>query len=148
MIHLTLQESESIEMLHPEFKTLFDFVKNNDLYNTETGRIELNGNVLYINNINPEMLSMKEQILEAHINYIDIHIPLDKTELIGWKPTDKCTDVISAYKPEDDFMLFADKPTKYKVVNPGEFLIVYPEDAHAPIVGEGKIRKLIAKVRI
>jgi len=25
---------------------------------------------------------------------------------------------------------------------------VYPEDAHGPLIGEGKIRKLIAKVKL
>ena len=36
----------------------------------------------------------------------------------------------------------------YVTVRPGEFLIVYPEDAHAPIIGRGKLRKLIAKVKL
>ena len=31
---------------------------------------------------------------------------------------------------------------------PGQFAIVYPEDPHAPAVGTGKIRKLIAKVAL
>ena len=31
---------------------------------------------------------------------------------------------------------------------PNDFLIVFPEDAHAPIIGSGKIRKVIAKVML
>ena len=33
-------------------------------------------------------------------------------------------------------------------MQPGEFAIVYPEDPHAPVIGEGKIRKLIGKVKL
>ena len=36
----------------------------------------------------------------------------------------------------------------YLTIRPGEFVIVWPEDAHAPIIGEGTLRKLIAKVLI
>jgi beta-galactosidase beta subunit len=30
----------------------------------------------------------------------------------------------------------------------GEFCIVYPEDPHAPAISNGKIRKLIGKVKV
>ena len=32
-------------------------------------------------------------------------------------------------------------------LSPGEFVIFFPEDAHAPCIGEGVIRKMVAKVR-
>ncbi|MBQ2362542.1 MAG: YhcH/YjgK/YiaL family protein, partial [Bacteroidaceae bacterium] len=41
-----------------------------------------------------------------------------------------------------------DSQVCWQQVRVGEFLLVYPEDAHAPLVGEGKQRKLIIKVRI
>ncbi len=34
------------------------------------------------------------------------------------------------------------------MLRPGQFCIVYPEDAHAPMIGEGTERKLICKVRL
>ncbi|MEI8271969.1 MAG: YhcH/YjgK/YiaL family protein, partial [Paludibacter sp.] len=46
------------------------------------------------------------------------------------------------------YMLYNDKPTCYLTIELGEFFIVYPEDAHAPLIGKGNIRKLIAKVKI
>ena len=137
MIYTTLSQSERIESLHPKFKELFDFVKNNDLLNRETGRIELDGDALFINNVNPQMMKADEQVLEVHRQYIDVHLPLDD-----------CINVKSNYDSKDDYALFSDSPTNFVTVRPGEFLIVYPEDAHAPIIGEGKLRKLIAKVRL
>ena len=148
MIYTTLSQSERIESLHPRFKELFDFVKNNDLLNRETGRIELDGDALFINNVNPQMMKADEQVLEVHRQYIDVQFPLDNAEIIGVKPLDDCTNVKSNYDSKDDYALFSDSPTNFVTVRPGEFLIVYPEDAHAPIIGEGKLRKLIAKVRL
>lgn len=148
MILSTLENSERIEGLHPKFKELFDFVKNNDLLLQETKRIVLDGDILFINNVNPDLMTADAQVLEMHCDYIDVHIPLDKTEIVAWKPTADCHDIKATYNKTDDYALFTDKPSNYITVLPGEFLIVYPEDAHGPLIGEGKIRKLIAKVKL
>ncbi|MHB9054765.1 MAG: YhcH/YjgK/YiaL family protein [Paludibacteraceae bacterium] len=148
MIYTTLSQSERIESLHPKFKKLFDFIKSNDLLNRETGRIELDGESLFINNVNSQMIKAEEQVLEVHRQYIDVHIPLDKAEIIGISPLENCHTEKSPYNEEQDYALYSDAPTNFVTVRPGEFLIVYPEDAHAPVIGEGKLRKLIAKVKL
>ncbi len=53
-----------------------------------------------------------------------------------------------AYQKENDCALYSDAPTSFVDLRPGQFAIMYPEDPHAPVIGEGKIRKLIAKVKI
>lgn len=148
MIHSSLKYSSRIETLHPSFKILFDYIKNNDLLNRETGRIELDEDRLYINIIETELIAPGTEILEMHKEYLDIHIPLDTSEIIGWKQTDKCNEINTDYDAEKDYMLYNDKPTYYLTIEPDEFFIVYPEDAHAPLIGKGNIRKLIAKVKI
>ncbi|EJW99433.1 hypothetical protein EVA_12465 [gut metagenome] len=85
MIVSNLQNSQRIEGLHPLFKTLFDYVKSHDLLHSELGRIELCGNDLFINNVNPQCVPSNEQMLELHHDYIDIHILLEGFETIGWK---------------------------------------------------------------
>ena len=45
-------------------------------------------------------------------------------------------------------MLYADRPSTYVTLSPGQWLMAWPEDAHAPVIGNGRIRKLIAKVRL
>ena len=148
MILSTLENSTRIEGLHPRFKELFDFVKSNDLLHQELKRIVLDGDALFINNVNPDLMPADAQVLEVHRDYIDVHIPLDETEIIAWKPTIDCLNVKASYNETEDCALFTDKPSNYITVKLGEFLIVYPEDAHGPLIGEGKIRKLIAKVKL
>ena len=115
MIVSRLENSSRIESLHPLFKQLFDYVKTHDLLNAPLGRIELDGDNLFINNVNPECVPADKQVLEMHRDYIDVHILLT---------------------------------TLFATLQPGEFAIVYPEDPHAPVIGEGKIRKLIGKVKL
>lgn len=148
MIVSNLQNSQRVEGLHPLFKTLFDYVKTHDLLHAELGRIEIEGDNLFINNVNPECASSGKQVLELHRDYIDIHILLEGTERIGWKAIEDLTDETKPYEKEGDCALYADTPTVFVDLLPGQFMIVYPEDPHAPVIGEGKIRKLIAKVKL
>ena len=50
MILTTLNDSQRIEPLHPLFKTLFDYVKQHNLLDAPLGRIEIDGDNLFINN--------------------------------------------------------------------------------------------------
>ena len=148
MIVSNLQNSERIESLHPLFKKLFDYVKSHDLLHTPCGRIELEGDTLFINNVNSTCLTAEQQVLELHHAYIDVHILLEGQETIGWKAAEDLAQEIQPYRAETDCALYADKPTSYIRLQPGQFMIVFPEDPHAPIIGEGNIRKLIGKVKL
>ncbi len=148
MILSTLENSKQIESLHPKFKLLFDYIKKTDLLNRETGRIEIDGDNLFINNVCSDMIAAREQSLEAHRVYIDVHFPLDKTEIMAWKPLLKCTNIKSNYNENNDCELYSDIEENLITVMPGEFIIFFPEDAHGPLIGDGKIRKIIAKVKI
>ncbi|WP_025068773.1 YhcH/YjgK/YiaL family protein [Bacteroides gallinarum] len=148
MIVSNLQNSTRIEALHPLFSKLFDYVKRYDLLHTDCGRIELDGDNLFINNVNPTCIDEKEQVLEIHREYIDIHILLEGKERIGWKAEEELTEEKQSYQKDTDCALFTDRPTSFIDLIPDQFLIAFPEDAHAPVIGDGKIRKLIAKVRV
>lgn len=148
MILAHLTESARYEQLHPLFKTAFDFIKSNNLLKMETGRIELESNRLFINNIKANLIKKEKQALEIHKKYIDIHIPLDKTEIIGWKSLSDLNKPREKFDTEKDFALFDEPASNYIEVHPGEFLIVFPEDAHAPVIGEGVLRKLIVKIEL
>ena len=134
MIVSNLQNSQRVEGLHPLFKTLFDYVKTHDLFHAELGRIEIDGDNLFINNVNPECVARDKQVLELHRDYIDVHMLLK--------------DEVKPYEANGDCALYSDAPTTFVDLLPGQFMIVYPEDPHAPLIGQGKIRKLIAKVKL
>lgn len=148
MILTNLQNTARIEGLHPRFKMLFDYVKSHDILHMECGRIELDGDNLFINNVNPECMPAEKQVLEVHRDYIDVQILLEGRETMGWKALDDVSEEIKPYDPEGDCALYVDRPTSWLHLVPGQVAIFFPEDAHAPVIGEGKIRKMIAKVKI
>ena len=148
MIYGNIAYADRYASLHPLLPQLFAYVKSHDLLHTPMGKIVLNGDKLFINNVNPECLSEEKQVLEVHRRYIDVHILLEGKERVGWRNTDDCKELAHPYDEAGDFATFFDKPTTYIDMMPNDFLIVFPEDAHAPIIGSGKIRKAIAKVML
>ncbi len=148
MIVSNLKYSERVEVLHPRFKILFDFVKSNNLLDMPLGRVEVDGDNIFINNIEIDGLTREAQVLEMHESYIDIHILLRGEETIGWKSIDEIENYTKSYDSESECALSDDTPTSYTTLREGEFMIVFPEDPHAPAIADGKIRKLIAKVRL
>ncbi len=148
MIYGNIAYADRYASLHPLLPQLFAYVKSHDLLHTPMGKIVLDGDKLFINNVNPECLSEEKQVLEVHRRYIDVHILLEGKERVGWRNTDDCKELAHPYDEAGDFATFFDKPTTYIDMMPNDFLIVFPEDAHAPIIGSGKIRKAIAKVMV
>ena len=95
------------------------------------------------------MKAPEDQVLEVHRRYIDVHFPLTGEETMGWSPMSVLTtESVNPFNEEDDYAIYAEQAQSYHTIHPGEFAIVWPEDAHAPIIGKGTLRKLIAKVLI
>lgn len=148
MVISNLNDSKRIESLHPLFKAAFDYIKSHDLLNMPLGRIELDGNRLFINNAESELVEKDRQIIEVHRKYIDIHVPLDGVETIGWKSLADLSVVEKTYDANADFGTYSEQASAYVTLRPGQFLIAWPEDGHAPIIGEGTLRKAIVKIKM
>ena len=149
MIINSLSRSERTERLHPLFKKLFDYIRTHDLSQQPPGRIVLQGDDLFINLDQPQLRSRETQKLEVHRRYVDVHFPLSGAEEVGWRSLDTLPCESGAPVDEkNDFALYAAPATVYFTVHPGEFYVMFPEDAHAPIIGEGTLHKAIAKVRL
>lgn len=134
--------------LNPHFPKLIEYLANHNLLNEELGRIDVDGDNLFINNINPQCVPAEKQVLEMHREYIDVHILLSGSETIGWKPIEDIEVYSKEYCADGDCALSTDAPTCMVTMRPGDVVIVFPEDPHAPVIGGEKIRKCIAKVRL
>lgn len=142
----TLKDAERCFPLHPGLKTLFDFVAANDFDALPLGRIEIDGDNIYAVNVDNGSVSRERQPLEMHRKYIDVHIALEDGEEIGWKPLEEVRTYSQPHSPKGDCALSTDEADFYFPLRKGQFAIVFPEDPHAPAIGEGRIRKIIGKI--
>lgn len=146
MILDSIQNADRYTALHPLLKQAFDFLRTHDLASLPDGKITLDGEQLYISVATAEGKTTAP--LEAHQRYIDVQMPISTTETMGWRPTADCHNVQQNYDAERDIAFFADDYTTRLQVQPGQFVIFFPEDAHAPAMAQGLLKKLVVKILI
>ena len=146
MILDLVENSGRYESLNPRFKQAFDFLKTTDLATLPLGKIELDGNSLYVNVQEIEGKTSEVALMETHEQYIDIQVPISGTETMGWIARAKLKHISEAYNAEKDMTFYADKTTNLIRVQPSEFVIFFPEDGHQPGIVKGKLKKIIVKV--
>ena len=144
-----LNETARVEQMFPEMKAAFEWLRANYKTVHESGvtRVDL-PHGMWANVEMPAMKAIDEQVLEVHRNYIDIHVPVDGDEVMGWLPCHKLSSEVMPYSPERDSAFYDDAPLSHITLHPGEFAIMTPMDAHAPIIGTGTLRKICIKVPV
>jgi YhcH/YjgK/YiaL family protein len=148
LILSALSQSSRYAALHPLFQRAFDYIRDTDLYALAPGRYPIVGDDLFaIVELVPGKTKAVAR-LEAHRRYIDIQLVLEGDEQMGWKPLADCFNPVSEHSMEKDIRFFHDAPASWVAVPPDHFCIFFPEDAHAPLVASGMVRKVIFKVAV
>ncbi len=148
MVLDTLENSDKYISLHPNFAKAFEFIKSVNLETVEVGKYEIDGKDVHAAVMIKDGGPSETAKFEAHRNYIDIQVCPSGSEELGWKPLSKCVNIKDEYNPEKDVTFYADKPDMYFKMHAGQFAIFYPEDVHAPLIGEGQIKKLVVKIKL
>ncbi|MBI5437500.1 MAG: YhcH/YjgK/YiaL family protein [Nitrosomonadales bacterium] len=148
MILSTLSQSDLYAALHPLFPRAFEYIRNTDLLALAPGRYPIVGEQLFVIAENVAGRTREAAQLECHRKYIDIQLVLEGVDEMGWKALADCTQPVSDYSAEKDIRFFHDAPETWIAVPPGAFCIFFPEDAHAPLVSNGNIRKAIFKIAV
>ena len=150
MIIDSLQNAGKYESLHPLFAKAFDYLRTNHVATAEPYRADIDGDSLKIILAEKKGMTAAESVskFECHDKYIDIQVCLSGTELIGWKPRSECQVPKGEYNPEKDVRFYAETPDMFFTLRAGQFAIFFPEDVHAPMIGDDVIKKAVFKVKI
>jgi YhcH/YjgK/YiaL family protein len=149
MIIDTIKNAPKYISLHPLFAKAFDYINATDLTNQEDGKFEIaEGLKAIFSNAPGKTREGSVSKFECHNHHIDIQLCIHGKETIGWKPREQCNAENGAFNAEKDVQLYHEEPDTYFELTDGQFAIFFPEDVHAPMIGEGAIKKLVIKVRI
>ena len=149
MIIDTLNNASKYTSLNPLFAKAFDFINQNDVATLENGVIQIeDGLKVIVSTANGKTAEASLAKFECHDKNIDIQVCVNGLETIAWKPREKCESPNGDYNSEKDVRFFNYTPDMYFQLTDGQFGIFYPEDVHAPMIGEGEIKKLVFKVKI
>lgn len=145
MILARLEQSDRYLALHPDFPAAIAFLRGQPLADMSQGRIKIAGTMHAVVSRSPAR-QRSEARLEAHRKHIDIQFVISGVEEMGWKARGRCQRPHDQYDAEKDIEFFADVPESYVTVHPGEFVVFFPDDAHAPLIGTGTVHKVVIKV--
>lgn len=148
MILDTLTNADRYAALNKHFQHAFDFLRRTDLKTLAPGRYPIDGENIVAIVERVAGRSRDAAKLECHRKYIDIQLVLDGTDEMGWKPLCDCREPLADYHAEKDIQFFRDAPSSWIATPPGAYCIFFPEDAHAPLVATGEIRKVIVKIAV
>jgi YhcH/YjgK/YiaL family protein len=148
MIHDKIKNCERYSSLHPLFKTAFEHLLSNDIVNFSEGQYDIKGKELFAT-LSHEVFKPKDNYYhEAHKEYIDIQVALKGSFEMGLRFLDSCKDMRAEYNAEKDVEFYGDEPLSKINLSEGEFLILFPEDAHLPYPPKENLIKIIYKVKI
>ena len=114
--------------LNRSFQTVIDYLKANDLKSMEPGRYPIDGDNIFVNIQEGFGKTKDEAKVECHHEMI-----------------------VKGFDAVNDIGFFPDlTPLCYPVCQVGMFAIFFPQDGHAPMIGNTarKIKKAIFKVKI
>lgn len=148
MILAKLSEAERYTALHPLFARAIEYLRGTDLMALPPGKHTIEGDEMFVIVEACAGRTRAEARLECHRRYIDIQLVLEGVDEMGWKPVADCVDPATDYDEARDIRFFNDAPSSWIATPPGSFCIFFPEDAHAPLVSEGMIRKLVMKIAV
>lgn len=146
MIYDTLANMAHYKGIHPNLDTAIDYLTSHDLAALPNGRNEVDGDNVFVNVMEAAYHTAEDGCFEAHHTYADIQISLTGDEFIGWLPL----SVFPEWDENEETKLFEEKPAADVLLpmKKGTFVILFPEDAHAPGIGTGKGRKAVGKVKV
>ena len=148
MIVDSLHNAERYYALLPAMRRIVEYMASTDIAQLEEGSYPIDGDLLYVNVANAELRAEDEARLEVHNRYIDVQVVMDGVEGYGWRERRECADADGEFDTERDILFYRDAPQSIYRLHKGQFTILFPEDAHAPLIGKGRVRKLIFKVKI
>ena len=124
----------------------FEFILKTNFENIPDGKYDMSESVY----MNVQTYTTKQDAdFEAHRIYIDIQYIIDGEENIEVTPYSYCESSI-AYDENKDIE-FLSGTGKLHNLKKGDFMILFPEDAHKPSLAVNnpqKVRKAVVKVKI
>lgn len=152
MILDTMEHAKQYVGLFPGVDRVLEAVRAYSPDNYPCGKVELEGNDLYLLLNSYETHTPEGALCEAHRQYLDVMYMVQGEETIYVKPVEQLRCVTKEYDPAIEALLGqTDSDATAVRLTAGSFIVLLPQDAHTPAChtdGPQHVKKIIGKVRI
>ena len=148
MIKDKLENAKTYYGISENLKKGFEWLAAQDLQNIKTGKYYISGENIYANV--QEYETKADSKYEAHRKYADIQYIIKGKELVGICNYNSC-ETITPYDSENDVEFLGCKTKEtWQSLEEGEFLVLFPQDAHKPCISPKDektcVKKIVVKV--
>lgn len=149
MIYAKNNDALTYRGIHPNLDLALTHITPEFLAGVGYEKVSIKGDDIYATRFTYKTVPQEESFFEAHRKYLDIHIMMEGFEGVEISPPGELTefDRIEA----NDFYAYHG-PAHYKLtLTPGNFLVVFPNDAHRikmQLEQPETVTKVVFKVRI
>ena len=149
MIYAKHKDAPAYRGIHPNLDLALERITPEFLASVGPERVEIKGGDVYATRFTYETVPAEESFFEAHRKYLDIHIMMEGSEGVEIAPPEVLSEFdrveandFYAYRGEEDYKL---------ILSPGDFLVMFPSDAHRikmQVDGPRTVSKVVFKVKI
>lgn len=148
MIVANIQNKAEYYGIHPKLDKALDCLTPEFLEQAATEKTLLDGENLFVTKFHLETVPEEETFFEAHRQYLDIQVVTQGQERVEIAHPD--TLILTEHR--GDFYGYTGTGEQTVVLRPGNFLIVFPGDAHRlklPVGESGKpFTRVVFKIKV
>ena len=133
--------------IHPNLDLALEHITPEFLSSLGEERVELKGDEVYCTRFTYETVPEDEAFFEAHRLYLDIHLMLSGSERVEIASP----AALEQFDHQGDFYAYRGEGRHSLVLSPGDFLVVFPDDAHKikmRVDGRETVTKAVFKIKI
>ena len=149
MIYAKNKDALAYQGIHPHLDLALERITPEFLAGVGPERAEILGGTVYATRFTYETVPAEDSFFEAHRKYLDIHIMMEGSERVEIAPPETLTEFDRA--ESNDFYAYRGEGEYKLVLSPGDFLVVFPGDAHRikmQLDGPETVSKVVFKVKI
>ena len=114
--------------IHPNLDMALEHIREDFLSALGTAQVDLLPGQVWCTKFTYETVTDDESFFEAHEKFLDIHMMLEGEERVEIAPPAALEQFDS--QPQNDFYAYRGEGHYKMILAPGDFLVVFPEDAH------------------
>lgn len=148
MVYAAIHHWKRYAALSPAIEKALVFLAETNLPAMEDGRYEIDGSHIFAL-ISSRTTQPFNGQLECHTKYLDLQYAFAGRELVHVAFADGTQPLVEE-NPQQDFALYKDNGLPLLLGN-GQFLLLWPEDLHAPLVQVDTpepVRKVVVKIEL
>lgn len=148
MIVANLRNKSEYYGIHPELDKALDCLTPEFLEKVPTEKQLLDGEDLFVTKFHLETVPMEQTFFEAHKKYLDIQVVTQGCERVDIAHPDSLTLI----ENKGDFYGYTGQAEQSVILRPGNFLVVFPGDAHRlriPVEQPGEaFTRVVFKIKV